>query len=524
MAISRTITHRQSLPKAPKALNPLRTLRRSAVLSGLFLLLLALSIASPAFAASQYVGYTSAALGGATCGTNCFGSDGQHGIGEVVKAPFAGQLISVSIYTGNVPPNQVVILTGNSITINPYSCGSIGTCGQTASGQSMTVQDVEGLTGLAALSFNTINLASPITVTNGQFVAIVFMYTPGTAGGYAMFVEANGAGQSSVGDIEFNFGTTSPSGSYTTFNGTTAIIGGTFQTAGSTSPNLTQCYGNCGTPPVTLVNTNSTHSTNFNNSLTLFYQWQSNLNGFVNNVTVKVAKNYVNGLSIQLALYRTDPSCTTNENPFTAACPGFVAAISPFFQNPQKGIFSLSTKTPATNGEWFGSAVTATIGGLDLNDTNANVVLSQASGQSPAIITGFTSLGNSKLGLYSYLTGNTVITGPPAIPGGCNTASCGLVAFWNALGGDVVAGVIAFLVLFVFLLAVTFYFTRGHGSVFPILGPLSVIYAIVVLIMLSAAGVLPVYIPVLIIAVVAWLFTTNVLWRRHSGGGGDVTA
>src|SRR4029077_11415710 len=64
---------------------------------------------------------------------------------------------------------------------------------------------------------------------------------------------------------------------------------------------VTQCYGNCGSPAVTLVNTNSSHSINFNQSITLFYEFQSNLNGFLNNITISFGKSYSNSLTAYLA-------------------------------------------------------------------------------------------------------------------------------------------------------------------------------------------------------------------------------
>src|SRR5690242_7246848 len=75
---------------------------------------------------------------------------------------------------------------------------------------------------------------------------------------------------------------------------------------GGTPSNLgtqTACFGNCGNPAVTLANTNSTHTVNFNQSITLFYQFQSNLNGQVLNITTNVAKSYNNGNSLILGVY-----------------------------------------------------------------------------------------------------------------------------------------------------------------------------------------------------------------------------
>ena len=127
-------------------------------------------------------------------------------------------------------------------------------------------------------------------------------------------------------------------------------------------------------------------------------------------------------------------------------------------------------------------------------------------------------LGNSTLGLYAWIIGNSVITGPSiGPPAGCQTVTCGLQAFWLALGGDVAAGIVVLIALFGLFAGFLFYMTRGHGSVFPIVGPLLLVFAVLIMIMLAAAGVLPVYIPVLSIMIIAWLFTT-VIWRHHGQG------
>ena len=85
-----------------------------------------------------------------------------------------------------------------------------------------------------------------------------------------------------------------------------------------------KCFGNCGAPAVTLANTNSTHTTNFNQSITLFYIVQSTLNGFVENVTTQIARSYTNGQTVAIGLYTVDPVCTASNNPFTPQCPGFL--------------------------------------------------------------------------------------------------------------------------------------------------------------------------------------------------------
>src|SRR6266699_3603860 len=211
-------------------------------------LLLALAILVPLFFqplahASTYVGYGAAASGG-SCGTNC-----------------------------------------ESTQATTYGCGTAGTCAFTNTGQSMTVQDVEALSGIVTSSFNTITLASPVSVTSGTWVAIIFMLTTNGNVNIIQCACAAGAGQSTTGDTGFTFGTTNPTGSYNTAGVASlqGVVGGTFQSVasggGGGTVAGTQCYGNCRSPRITLANTNSTHTINFNQTITLFYQFQSNING-----------------------------------------------------------------------------------------------------------------------------------------------------------------------------------------------------------------------------------------------------
>lgn len=197
--------------------------------------------------------------------------------------------------------------------------------------------------------------------------------------------------------------------------------------AGGTPSNLgtqTACFGNCGNPAITLANTNSTHTVNFNGSIELFYQFQSSLNGQVLNITANVAKTYSNGNSLVLGVY-TIPICNPGQPPFSPICPAALQKSSTI-QNPQKGMNSFTNlAVPVSIGQWVGLAFTATFGGMDLNDTNTQVPMSQASDGggtlNPTVSTSTTFSATSKIGLWSYLTGNT-ITGipPPPTTGAAN--------------------------------------------------------------------------------------------------------
>lgn len=413
------------------------------------ILLIILAITAIPFAhASTYVGYGSSNQGPATCGANCEATGNVNfGIGETVQAPFAGQLVAVGIFTGSGTPNQVVILTfpaGSTPSSTAYGCGGAGTCASINNGQSFTVQDVESVVGLGASAFSTISLAGPVTVANGQWVAIVFMCTNCAASNIIMAVGASG--QTTTLDTGFNFATTNPSvGSAFSTGGQESlagIVGGSFNAQGTSggTVTVTQCYGNCGSPAITLVNTNSTHSINFNQTVTLLYQFQSNVNGFLLNVTASLAKSYAvlpNGPAF--AVY-TIPNCPIGQTPFSASCPGLlqVQSAGQNFFSPPKGRISLAgLNVPVTNGQWVGIALSAFQSGLDVNDTNTGVPIFQTNeGKNPPAIQGAALLNsNSKVGLWAWIRGNVITGNPPTTPGSsCQsfaTIDCWLPALVN---------------------------------------------------------------------------------------------
>jgi hypothetical protein len=182
--------------------------------------------------------------------------------------------------------------------------------------------------------------------------------------------------------------------------------------ASSSSALATQCYGNCGSPAVTLVNTNSTHSFNFNQSVTFFYEFQSNLNGFILNVTTSIAKNYNNGQQVSLGIY--EANCNVGVTPFTSSCPGALQTSIRGNVNPFKGKTSLIPSTLSVSvGQWVGIAVSGIFSGLDLNDTNTSVSLFQTNGNIPTFLGSSAPTGSSKMGLWAFIQGNTIIGPPP---------------------------------------------------------------------------------------------------------------
>src|SRR5712692_8659827 len=89
-----------------------RLFHRRSLTIVLVLVLSLLGFVPPLAHAATYVGYTSSNLGGSTCGGNCLGNVAStRGFGTALKAPIAGTLSSVFLFTGSSVPNQVVIAT-----------------------------------------------------------------------------------------------------------------------------------------------------------------------------------------------------------------------------------------------------------------------------------------------------------------------------------------------------------------------------------------------------------------------------
>lgn len=298
----------------------------------------------------------------------------------------------------------------------------------------MTVQDVEALTGLAGSTFFTVNLANPVAVTQNQLVGIVFMSTTGsTVNGLIMF--ADNGGNTAFFDTGIAFGTTNPTvgNSFaccaTGLENGPHVVGGGFTIQGTTGNvvTVTQCYGNCGSPAVTLANTNSTHGINFNQSIMIFYEFQANVNGFLLNVTTSLAKSYsgMNGAAVAIGVYQV-VNCPSGQSPFTPTCPGQLV-LGKSAVVASKGRFSAvatSGQIAVTNGQWLAVAFTSAFSGLDLNDTNTNVPLFQASSPGGNVLnptiqqaSSASSLcGGCKTGLWAWIIGNVVSGGGPTSP------------------------------------------------------------------------------------------------------------
>ena len=291
-------------------------------------------------------------------------------------------------------------------------------------------------------------------------------------------------------------------------------------TTSSTPGQSSQCYGNCGT----LANTNSTHLVNFNSSITLFYAIQSNLNGFVLNVSTVVAKSYTNGMILYLGLYRVDASCTASAAPFTPTCPGFIVQ-SQQYVNPAKGTQSFNANLAVVSGQWLGIAVSGSFAGLDLNDTSVTSTLYQTAGIIPGVINSYQNLGSSKLDLRAYILGLTPGSGGTPTTGnlaGCN-AVCWLVALASVLGGGDVGGIFAFGIVFGIVAVGLILLFKSHDKEgrahYEVPESLLLIIGVIMLFMFAAAGVLSPIIPVVVLALTAWLFASTIHKGKQPQGG-----
>jgi len=284
---------------------------------------------------------------------------------------------------------------------------------------------------------------------------------------------------------------------------------------------VTQCYGNCGTPPITVVNTNTTKTINFNQSITLFYQAQSNLNGFVVNTTATVGRTYSNFISVLLGLYTVDVSCTATNLPFSTQCPGFLQK-STIFLNPAKGRITMITNTGIQNGQWFGISVSASFQGLELNDTNTDVPMYQTAGITPQVISSFLSLGNRKTQVAAFVNGISILTPVPSPTEGCGTLLCALLDLIDGFGmGRVAGGLLGLVILFSIMVVGITYATRQQdkegnitGYWFPMEG--FILIFLFLTFAFSTTGILPAWVPILTFLVVAWLFAESIQGRRRN--------
>jgi len=432
----------------------------------------------------------------------------------------ASQII-VSVFSG-------VLQIGNANSNQILSTNCTISCSNMASLATLANSIVYGGFDIQSVNLNTISYPAncPVVSRGSSQIRINDLacqpILTQMVGGQDVYSALSGSAGTHNHIMSFSSSATcSSSNCWSTQNYVLELRGSPSSSAGS----ITQCYGNCGSPPVTLVTTNSTRSVNFNQSITLFYRFQSNLNGFVNNVTVSSARLQPSTMTLTLGVY-VAPNCQIGESPFTSQCPGFLQS-SQTFGSLVKQQYSHQSNVAVQLGNWIGISISAPFKGLDLNDTNTQVILYYASGFTPTQISQSAIYDSaSKMGLWAFVTGNIAGGSPSTSSSGCGTPACGATALVAALGGGLFGGIVAFGLLFGITGGFLLYATRQHdeqghikGYALPtwVLG----IIAIMLLIGLSSLGVLPVWIPLVIILLTAWLFTSSV-WnhRKHEGGTG----
>lgn len=461
-----------------------------------------------------------------------------YGVGNAIQNPLTNQpavLISASIANG---PGGTAGRTWNQVVIGTFPVGTTpvitGTSpGNVNGGQTFTVADVESVSGLLTSSaaggaFQTVTLAKPVTLASGQWVAVTFQETTG-AGPWIMACDASCSGpptSSVYGAVAINWGSTTPSvgGTGTSSSGFGEIAGGTFQPLSQTTTggSITQCYGNCGSPAITLANTNFTKKVNFNQSITLFYQFQSNLNGFILNVTTSLAATTNSNQQFQLAIYTA--TCAASVSPFTNACPGQLAQGQTFIGTQVVGRQSMrATNIGVLNGEWVGISVTALFAGLILNDTNTPVPLQFTTGMTPSIISSSATFNaTSRTALWAWINGQATIGTPPSVVGPCQASSfagidCLFPTLVNTFCTTFSASCQTSSALFwVVILSVFSLFILQFGAARLIPGSkliaggeIFILLFVSFILMFSGLGLLPIWVPVLIFFIVSLFMGKN---------------
>jgi hypothetical protein len=289
---------------------------------------------------------------------------------------------------------------------------------------------------------------------------------------------------------------------------------------GASITQVTNCYGNCGSPAITLANTNSTHNVAFNQSITLFYEFQPTINGFFLNATTNVARAYTNGQQVFLGLYLI-PSCPLGSSPFSASCPGNLQG-STTFTNPNKGkiALTLSNSLSITAGQWAAVAVSCLFAPCDLNDTNTNANIFQTNGVMPAVIQQSSQLTSCacKTGLWAFVRGNVITNIPPvSAPGGsCAGLDCILPNVVNSFCNNVTPTCQTGSSLFwVFVLTIVSIATLSYilGETLPSvnlgrlgIGEMGILLFIGWLALFESFSLISAWVMILVFFIVSWLF------------------
>lgn len=282
----------------------------------------------------------------------------------------------------------------------------------------------------------------------------------------------------------------------------------------------TQCFGNCGNPAITTVNTNSTHSVNFNQSLTLLYVFQASLTGYFTNVTTTVAQASITSLqSPILAIYIAN--CPPGQTAFSAACPGSnILTGNTGVLKKGRASITAGPNFLVNAGQWVAIAVTAQFAPLDINDTNTQVPMQQVSGTAPSILSGpavFSAV--SKVGLWTFIVGSPATAPPPTTGAACNNNFAQIDCFLPALVNDFCSTLTsqcqttsALLWVVILSIGLVAFAVGMFHTIFPTvsfnfgqMGEMFMLILLVVVLMMTNQGLLPPYVPILIFFVTAIL-------------------
>lgn len=283
--------------------------------------------------------------------------------------------------------------------------------------------------------------------------------------------------------------------------------------SGGSVTQVSNCYGNCGSPAVTRTNTNSTKTINFNLTQTFFYENQILFPALILNESASVACTYgtaqcPNANTLILSLYVTASQCV-GAVPFTNTCPGTLVFQSSVV-NPVKGLFTIKPNYSVFGGQWIALAFSASRDQMQINDTNTAVNIFNTPG-TPSSLSQATAQGTSKANVYAWATGNTVTGGgiTPAPTVCINTdfacfmiaSACALTPSNCFIGG----AVYLFIYFVVFVSGVSIaiaYVNREYEYEIHLPPALFFLFFLLELFMFTAMGLIPQY-----VTIVIFLFT-----------------
>lgn len=378
------------------------------------------------------------------------------------------------------PDSLTMIIQPNSFIYEVYAVGNSGATCATISGSSgQTVRDTFSCDALGG----TRNVASTMDRQYANGGSTISTATTGAM-----------AGSSQLGHI------------------TVELLA-----SGGSVTQVSNCYGNCGTPAVTRANTNSTKSINFNITQTWFYENQVIFPALILNESASMGCSVSTAQcprqnSITLGFWATQTNCI-GAIPFSTSCPA-ILVTSTVFSNPQKGLVTMQVNYPVFTGQWIAIGFTAQQQQITINDTNTAVNIFNTI-NFPASITNTAPQGTSKANVYAWATGNT-ITGGGIIPSPtiCSTTDLAcfeVQAICNLSPSNCMVGALVYLLIywFVFFLSsniVVAYVDRETGMHIPLHPSLYVLVFVVIMAMETVLGVLPGWFTLLEFLIVSVLF------------------